>query len=244
MKKLFVTGLLVALGVVGFMVPSVLAHGNPEKVTICHAAGLAGTTKYVTLTISYNAVYGPGGHFNENGTTQAGHEEDYLGPCEGDETETTDTETTETETTTTTDVDRCPPGEGPFAGKDGEPGNQECCPDVDNNQKCDETIENREDTTEGAIPPSTTPPSPPSSSPPSVVVPQPRPVTPEKPLTKKEMQKAVEKQANKNGAQSAPHRVSATNSEELPFTGLPLALLALLGSGMVSGGLGLLRLSR
>ncbi len=53
----------------------------PEKITICHAAGLAGTQHFETLTISYSAVYGPGGHFNENGTPQAGHERDYLGPC-------------------------------------------------------------------------------------------------------------------------------------------------------------------
>jgi len=52
-----------------------------EKVTICHAAGLADTTQYVTLTLAYPAVYGPAGHFEENGTARAGHEEDYLGPC-------------------------------------------------------------------------------------------------------------------------------------------------------------------
>jgi hypothetical protein len=72
---------------------------SEEKVTICHAAGLAGTTHYVTLTISRNAVFGPGGHFNENGTTQAGHEQDYMGAC------TTDTTTTDTTTTTTTTTD-------------------------------------------------------------------------------------------------------------------------------------------
>jgi outer membrane biosynthesis protein TonB len=69
--------LVAALAVAG----SVLAQ---DKVTICHAAGLDDTTKFVTLTIAYPAVYGPAGHFNENGTTQAGHEQDYLGPCEGD----------------------------------------------------------------------------------------------------------------------------------------------------------------
>jgi outer membrane biosynthesis protein TonB len=50
------------------------------KVTICHATS-SETNPWVELTISENAVYGPGGHFNENGTTQAGHEEDYFGPC-------------------------------------------------------------------------------------------------------------------------------------------------------------------
>ena len=52
-----------------------------EKITICHAAGQAGTTKFVTLTLSYDAVYGEGGHFFENGTPRAGHEDDYLGAC-------------------------------------------------------------------------------------------------------------------------------------------------------------------
>jgi hypothetical protein len=53
-----------------------------EKVTICHVAGRAeDPANYITLTIGWNAVYGPGGHFNENGTTQAGHEDDYFGEC-------------------------------------------------------------------------------------------------------------------------------------------------------------------
>lgn len=52
-----------------------------QQVTICHAAGLEGTTQYVTLTIAYPAVYGPAGHFFENGTPRAGHEQDYLGAC-------------------------------------------------------------------------------------------------------------------------------------------------------------------
>lgn len=55
---------------------------QPEQVTICHAAGLADQpANYVTLTLPWVAVYGQAGHFNENGTTQAGHEEDTLGPC-------------------------------------------------------------------------------------------------------------------------------------------------------------------
>jgi hypothetical protein len=74
-----VAALLVALG--GVLVATAPADGA-DKVTICHAAGRAGTTKYVTLTISENAVYKEqGGHFFENGTPRAGHEDDYLGPC-------------------------------------------------------------------------------------------------------------------------------------------------------------------
>ena len=71
---------LLVAGVIMAMATSPVDAGN-HKVTICHAAGQAGTTHFVTLTISENAVYGPAGHFNENGTTQAGHEEDYLGAC-------------------------------------------------------------------------------------------------------------------------------------------------------------------
>ena len=46
--------------------------------TICHAAGPAGTTRYLKLTLSPSAVYGPGGHLNRNGTIRAGHEQDFV----------------------------------------------------------------------------------------------------------------------------------------------------------------------
>lgn len=52
-----------------------------DKVTLCHAAGLDGTTQYVTIEVGWPAAYGPAGHFYENGTPRAGHEQDYLGPC-------------------------------------------------------------------------------------------------------------------------------------------------------------------
>lgn len=54
---------------------------KPDKVTLCHASGRADTTHFVTTTVGYAAAYGNGGHFNEDGTPQAGHERDYLGPC-------------------------------------------------------------------------------------------------------------------------------------------------------------------
>jgi len=60
---------------------SIASAAKPVFVTICHGAGLAGTTQYVTLTLPEQAVYGQAGHFNEDGTPQAGHEEDHLGPC-------------------------------------------------------------------------------------------------------------------------------------------------------------------
>lgn len=71
----------VALSLFALLVFAGGALASQPKVTICHAAGQAGTTHYVELTIGYPAVYGPAGHFYENGTTRAGHEDDYLGPC-------------------------------------------------------------------------------------------------------------------------------------------------------------------
>lgn len=46
-----------------------------DKVTICHAAGRAGTTHYVEITVGAPAQYA---HIDEHGTPQAGHEEDYY----------------------------------------------------------------------------------------------------------------------------------------------------------------------
>ena len=51
------------------------ANGPDPKVTICHAAGRAGTTKYVTITMSAN---GENGHITEHGTPEAGHEQDFF----------------------------------------------------------------------------------------------------------------------------------------------------------------------
>src|SRR6476620_2972980 len=64
--------------------PSVsLLEAKPDFVTFCHVAGRADDpANTVTLTLPYNAVFGQAGHFNEDGTPQAGHEHDYLGPCQ------------------------------------------------------------------------------------------------------------------------------------------------------------------
>jgi hypothetical protein len=77
----FIVAMLVAIGAaLVYSVPAMATEN--EKITICHVAGLASDpANYITLTISVNAVYGPGGHFNENGTPQAGHEEDSFGAC-------------------------------------------------------------------------------------------------------------------------------------------------------------------
>ena len=64
--------------------PSVsLLEATPDFVTFCHVAGRAeDPANTVTLTLPSNAVFGQGGHFNEDGTPQAGHEQDHLGACE------------------------------------------------------------------------------------------------------------------------------------------------------------------
>lgn len=77
-----------------------VSAGRPDSVVICHAAGQAGTTKYVTLKLPYKAVFGKAGHFYENGTPTAGHEDDYLGPCK---------ETTPSTSTTTPSSTSVPP---------------------------------------------------------------------------------------------------------------------------------------
>ncbi|HSP28541.1 MAG TPA: hypothetical protein VLN74_08330 [Ilumatobacteraceae bacterium] len=86
MKKTLTVAAVALLGVaaLGAMSPrGAVAGENGDKVTICHVAGRADDpANYNTLTIGWNAVYGPGGHFNEHGTPQAGHEQDTLGECD------------------------------------------------------------------------------------------------------------------------------------------------------------------
>jgi len=99
MKRLLAVFAAGALGVVGLaagLAASGFAGnarevGTDDKLTICHVAGLASDpANYITLTLPYNAVYGKNGesgHFNENGTTKAGHEQDTLGPCSPPQTD-------------------------------------------------------------------------------------------------------------------------------------------------------------
>jgi len=74
-----------AVGAIALAITSLLpmtAHAGNDKVTICHAKG---NGDFVTLTISEAAVYGHNGnagHFDENGTSSSGHEDDYFGQCQ------------------------------------------------------------------------------------------------------------------------------------------------------------------
>ena len=94
----------------------------------------------------------------------------------------TNTKNQDTTTTTTTETEppgRCPPGQGPFAGKDGEPGNQECCPDANNDQKCD-SAPPPPTTTVTPPPTTTTPVTPPVVQPPATTTPETVSPTPDK----------------------------------------------------------------
>lgn len=53
---------------------------RPVMVTICHATSSAGNP-WVEITAAYPAIYGSAGHFSEPGSPNAGHEQDYEGPC-------------------------------------------------------------------------------------------------------------------------------------------------------------------
>lgn len=66
-----------------------------DKVTICHAAGRDGTTKFVTLTIPAHAA---AKHIDDNGTPRAGHEQDYMGACQVEATPTPDPSASPSET--------------------------------------------------------------------------------------------------------------------------------------------------
>lgn len=83
--------LSIALGIIGIIlfiggtlrVRSIaVSHAQvPQEITLCYAVDKNGMVSYETGVKSFNEVYGKGGHFNEDGTPQLGHEKDYLGKC-------------------------------------------------------------------------------------------------------------------------------------------------------------------
>jgi LPXTG cell wall anchor motif len=212
-KLLAIAGLAIALAAglaVGGVRPSLAGNPGHDKVTICHAAGREGTTHYVELTIGYNAVYGPGGHFNEDGTPQAGHERDYLGPCRVDSTstettttgETTTTDHTTTDHTTTEETTTQPPetttttSTPPPTETTSEPGTTE------ETTTAPETTEPPPTTTVSENPPSVVAPKPPSSRP--------------------------------HPAKPKPHHHPNSGQGTLPYTGSPAVPIGLLLGGALS----------
>jgi uncharacterized repeat protein (TIGR01451 family) len=71
---------LAALAIAG--ATSARVASKPDVVTFCHVAGRGeDPANTVTLTLPYGAAFGQAGHFNEDGTPNAGHEQDHLGAC-------------------------------------------------------------------------------------------------------------------------------------------------------------------
>jgi hypothetical protein len=230
MKRLFWPGVIGVLVALVFFTPYALAHpGHPDKVTICHAAGLDGTTKYVTLTIGWHAVYGPAGHFYENGTPRAGHEQDYLGPCIS----------TEPPGGVPPGVPPPPPGTVPPGVPPGTapPG----VPPGTVPPGVPPTPE----------PPGTTPPGEPPAEPPTVEPPAQPPLVidndpgksdeqPGKVIDTKPKPQAPAEATTSTATPQADAPVAQAQAT-LPFTGLPLWAYALLGFGMGTLGLYLVR---
>src|SRR3990167_6154326 len=72
----------VILVVAGVGVVFNVAYADRQvMVTICHFTS-SETNPWVEITAAYPAIYGPAGHFSEPGSPNAGHENDFEGPCE------------------------------------------------------------------------------------------------------------------------------------------------------------------
>jgi outer membrane biosynthesis protein TonB len=72
----YIAVLVAALFVLG--TSAVIA--KQDKVLVCHATS-SEANPYVTLEVPANEGGYPQGHYTENGTPKAGHEDDYLGAC-------------------------------------------------------------------------------------------------------------------------------------------------------------------
>lgn len=133
MAKKFGVALCMALiFTIGLGLNSAPSLAKSNKVTICHnEAHNAHTIEVDDHAVKAHLAHG-----------------DHLGACQDTTTTTTPPTTTtitEPPTTTTTVTPsgpRCQPGWGPYGGKDGDESdpyhNDECCPDFNTNQQCDD----------------------------------------------------------------------------------------------------------
>lgn len=263
MKRLITV--VMTMGVALVAATAAVANDNhkPEKITICHVAGLASDpANYITLELPPQAVYGNGGHFNEDGTPQAGHEQDSLGACNppppphdecsnipGNQPEGYD----------------CYPEEPPFDQCENIPGNQpegyQCVetpptPPVNPPERCappnpDGTYGGKDgkpgndECKPDEVPPVTTPDTPQTVTPPAVTpLPKPEGTTPpvvkEKPKAKP---KAPAEKPKKKTVTPKPDKPPVKNTatleekETLPYTGVNTGLAALAGAALFGGGL-------
>jgi len=180
---LFAVGVLAAtaMGGGGYDHPTVSTQttgGGHTPVTICHKPG---TPAEMTLVVDDDSV---------ELTGHLGHG-DTVGPCETTPTDTTPTDTTPTTPTETTPTTpsgpRCPPGMVPTAGKDGQPGNDECefpkttpATPTTPNAVQPTTPPPTDPATTTSTPTTTAPPAtkPPVTKPPKKVAPKPQPKKP------------------------------------------------------------------
>jgi LPXTG-motif cell wall-anchored protein len=254
--KKFIAMFVVVLAALAATAPASAWDSEEKKVTICHAAGRAGTTHFETLTISENAVYKEnGGHFYENGTPRAGHEQDYLGECV---------------TTPPPPHDECPLIEGNQPeGYDCTPVTPPCQPDYNGEaegcgtppvvvvvtppcvpQNPDGTPGGKDgkpgndDCAKDEVPP--TPPvvTPPVVTPPAVTPPVTPPATPEKPVVEKPKPNKPKTTPKPTEPKVTPDKPEATPpaatpvGETLPYTGKEdLWIVALIGVGLLGLGI-------
>lgn len=127
---------------------------------------------------------------------------------------------------------RCPPGEGPYKGKDGEPGDQECCPDANNDQKCDVAPS---PPTDVVVPEPPVKPEPPVVQPPVVTPPVTRPPTTEKPDKPKTAKPP--KVSTDGPVTSEPVPTANESDGELPYTGFSLWMAFVLAAALILTGL-------
>lgn len=250
--------MLVALAAIAFFTVEP-AYGGQDKVTICHATS-SETNPFVTLTLAAPAVYGPAGHFNENGTTQAGHEQDYLGACEEEEPPVDPEDPPVDPDPPTVPEDPkpvlCPDGLPPTPGEGAFDPNDDCArPPVVPEEEEEECPIDTTSIVPGATAPDFFAPlgcaeELPTTPEPGVEPPveEEQPVIEEEPTFKEQLEQQAKKQAKSNGAPlptTVPaNESSATESQaaaELPRTGLPLGLVALLGAALSGTGLWLRR---
>lgn len=82
-----VVSIIGLLAVALFAVAGANAQRGGDKVTICHATGSSGNP-FVAITVSVTAgdltgALAKSGHFDPNGNTESGHEQDFF--LEGDQ---------------------------------------------------------------------------------------------------------------------------------------------------------------
>lgn len=81
MRWLISAALAAGFILAGFAMAGTASAAPPPKFTVCHAAGLAGTTHFIELELS---LQGYSTHIDPiTGTPQAGHEDDFAGECAG-----------------------------------------------------------------------------------------------------------------------------------------------------------------